>query len=402
LLDYLLSLTADILNLRHWQTNIPAEFETFYDQQKYATSQEYLKVNTQFGLLVATIDLLLLLIFWFAGGFSWLNDRVTALNLSLIPSGLIYIGALLLVKSILSLPFDLYSTFVIEERYGFNNSTVKTFFTDRLKALMLGVLVGAPLLALILLLFSRMGQWAWIFGWISVTLFSIILQVVAPIWILPLFNKFQPLEEGELKERIISYSSRVKYPLAGLYVMDGSKRSTKSNAFFTGMGKNKRIALFDTLMTQHTVDEIVAILAHEIGHYKKKHILINLGITILHSGFLLFLMSLFLSNPMLYQAFYMNSTPIYAGLLFFGMLYSPIEMILSLGIHAMMRKNEYQADHFAAVTTGSPDPLITALKKLTVNNMMNLTPHPAFVFINYTHPPVLQRITALRNITSIE
>jgi len=396
LLDFLLSLIADLLNLRSLQPQVPAEFQGVYDESKYQNSQNYTHVNTRFRLLVSAVDLLLLLIFWFCGGFNWLNHQVEALHLSLIWSGLLYIGFLILAKSLLSLPFDIYSTFVIEERFGFNKTSPLTFIMDRVKGALLGILIGAPLLSLVLFLFTTLGAWAWLYVWASVTLLSFMLQYLAPTLVMPLFNKFQPLQDGELKEAIVNYARTVSYPLAGVFVIDGSKRSSKSNAFFTGFGKKKRIALFDTLLQQHTVAEITAVLAHEIGHYKKKHILINLIFSTLHSGVLFFLLSLFLHHQPLFDAFYMDSAPIYAGLLFFGLLYSPIEMILAVGLHTLSRLHEFQADQFAAETTKAPEAMISALKKLTVNNLMNLTPHPFYVFINYSHPPVLERIKALK------
>jgi STE24 endopeptidase len=226
-----------------------------------------------------------------------------------------------------------------------------------------------------------------------VTLF---LQFIAPTWIMPLFNKFTPLEEGELRESIFSYARSVNFSLENLFVMDGSKRSTKSNAFFTGFGKHKRIALFDTLIEKHSVAELVSILAHEIGHYKKKHILQSMAISILHSGLMFFLLSIFISHKGLFDAFYMEQMSIYAGLIFFGMLYSPLELLLSIFLQIFSRKNEYEADRFAVETTDTPETMVNALKTLSVHNLSNLTPHPFYVFLNYSHPPVLERIQALR------
>lgn len=402
LLDFLLSLIADLLNLRSLQPLVPAEFRKIYDEHEYQNSQNYTRVNTRFRQLVSTFDLLLLLIFWLAGGFNWLNHQIEGFHLSLIWNGLLYIGILIFAKSLLSLPFDIYSTFVIEKRFGFNKTTPLTFISDRIKAALLGMIIGAPLLSLILFLFTALGASAWLYGWAVLTLLSFVLQYLAPTWILPLFNKFQPLQDGELKEAIVSYARSVSYPLAGLYVMDGSKRSSKSNAFFTGFGNKKRIALYDTLLQEHTIAEITAVLAHEIGHYKKKHIFNNLIIGTLHSGILFFLLSFFLHHQPLFDAFHMDSAPIYAGLLFFGLLYSPIEMVLAVGLHALSRRTEYQADQYAAETTNAPEALISALKKLTVNNLMNLTPHPFYVFINYSHPPVLERIKALKEFVKPE
>jgi STE24 endopeptidase len=376
---------------------LPGEFEGTYDAEAYENSQKYTQVYTRFGFLSGSISLIITLIFWFAGGFNYLDNIVRAWDLGAIGTGLIYIAILIVAKSILSLPFSLYTTFVIEERFGFNKTTLKTFFLDMLKGLFLGILLGGPLLAGLLYFFQMAGNIAWIYAWAVTTVFTLIVQFIAPTWIMPLFNKFTPLEDGELKDEILSYAEKVKFPLKGIFVMDGSKRSKKSNAFFTGFGKNKRIVLFDTLIENHTVGELVSVLAHEVGHYKKKHILKSMIISILHIGFMFYLLSLFLSQKGLFDAFYMDMMSVYAGLIFFGMLYTPIEMILSVIMQIFSRKNEYEADRFAAETTNESENMISALKKLSRDNLSNLTPHPFYVFLNYSHPPVLKRIEAIRS-----
>jgi STE24 endopeptidase len=310
-------------------------------------------------------------------------------------NGLFYIGILLIGYSLITLPFSIYRTFVIEERFGFNRTTPRTFLVDRIKDLGLAALLDAALLSGILALFEYAGYHAWIYCWIAVTVFSLILQYVAPTWIMPLFNKFTQLEPGELKEAILNYARSVDFPIKNVFVMDGSKRSSKSNAFFTGFGRSKRIALFDTLIKNHTVPELIAVLAHEIGHHKKKHILQDTIINILHAGVLFFVLSIFLGSPGLYDAFYMEQQSIYSGILFFGLLYTPLEMVLSVIMHALSRKNEYEADRFAAETIQHPQHLIEALKKLHTGNLSNLMPHPFYVFLNYSHPPLLQRMRAI-------
>ena len=304
----------------------------------------------------------------------------------------------MVAKSVISLPFSIYSTFVIEERFGFNKTTPKTFVLDLVKGLGLGLLIGMPLLAGILAFFMYTGDLAWLYAWIAITLFSLVMQYVAPTWIMPLFNKFTPLEEGELRTAIEEYTDKVDFPLQGLFVIDGSKRSSKSNAFFTGFGNNKRIALYDTLIENHTNDELVAVLAHEIGHYKKKHIIKGMITSVIQTGAMLFVLSIFLQAKGLFDAFYMDEMPVYAGLIFFGMLYAPIDMILSVFMQISSRKHEYEADEFAATTTGKPEDMIATLKKLSKDNLSNLTPHPFYVFLNYSHPPALQRIKAIREI----
>ncbi len=398
LIDFILGVISNRLNLKALSKKLPEEFEGVYDEQTYAKSQEYTRVQTKFGFLTGTFDLILLLVFWFAGGFNWLDQWARGFEFGVIVTGLIFIGVLILAKTIISLPFSIYSTFVIEEKFGFNKTTPKVFVLDRLKGLMLTIVIGAPLLAAIIAFFEFGGTWAWLYAWLAVTAFLLVMQYIAPNWIMPLFNKFEPLKDDELRKAIEEYAEKVDFPLQDVSVMDGSKRSSKSNAFFTGFGKNKKIALFDTLIEKHTTEELVAVLAHEIGHYKKKHIVKNMAISILHTGIMFGLLSIFLQVPALFEAFFMEEMSVYAGLLFFGLLYSPVETILSIGMQILSRKHEYEADEFAAKTISNEEEMVNALKKLSKDNLSNLTPHPFYVFLNYSHPPVLKRIKAIRKV----
>jgi len=395
--DFILNLVADYYNLKSLDKGLPKEFSDVYDEETYNKSQAYTKVRTKFGILTSAFNLSLLLFFWFAGGFDWLDQIVQGWHLGVIWTGLVYIGILILGRSILTLPFSIYSTFVIEEKFGFNKTTFKTFVMDMLKGLGLGIVLGGPLLAGILAFFTFIDQFAWLYAWGAVTIFTLFIQFIAPTWIMPIFNKFEPLEEGDLRQKIREYADKVNFKLEGIYVMDGSKRSSKSNAFFTGFGKNKRIALYDTLINNQTEDELVAVLAHEMGHYKKKHIIKNMLISILQTGIMFFLLSIFLNSQGLYNAFYMQQASVYAGLIFFGMLYAPIDLIVSIFMQIFSRKYEYEADAFAS-TTYKKEPMIQALKKLSKDNLSNLTPHPFYVFLNYSHPTVLQRIRAIRKV----
>jgi STE24 endopeptidase len=395
--NYLLNLISDLLNLRSIQAPLPEEFRDVYDEEKYRKSQDYTRVRTRFGLITSTFSLVLLLVFWFAGGFNWVDQLVRGFGYGTIPTGLMFVGILILAQTLISLPFSVYATFVIEERFGFNKTTPATFIADRLKGLMLTVLLGGPLLAGVIGIFEYFGTIAWLYAWIVVVLFTLFVQFIAPTWIMPLFNKFIPLEDGELRQAILSYADRVAFPLRGIYKIDGSRRSSKSNAFFTGFGRNKRIALFDTLIEKHSVPELVAVLAHEVGHYKKKHIPKNMVVSMLHTGAMLFLLSLFIRVPGLHEAFFMDDISVYAGLLFFGLLYSPIELVLSVVMQVVSRKHEFEADRYAADTTDDPESMVSALKKLSADNLSNLTPHPFHVFLHYSHPPVLQRIRAIRS-----
>ncbi len=395
-LEFALELAGNLLNLSTLKLELPPALHGIYNGEDYRKSQEYLRVRTRFGLLGSSFTLILLLVFWFSGGFNWLDQTIKGWHLIPLVTGLLYIGMLFLGYSLLTLPFRIYGTFAIEERFGFNRTTPPTFLLDQVKGLGIALVIGGILLTGILALFRYAGVYAWLYCWVSVIIFSLILQYVAPTWIMPLFNKFTPMVPGELKEAILSYTHSVDFPIKNVLVMDGSKRSSKSNAFFTGFGGNKRIAIFDTLIAQHSIPEIVAVLAHEVGHYKKKHILKGTIIGIIHTGIIFFLLSLSLNSPGLYTAFYMREESIYAGLIFFGLLYTPIESVLSLVMQMISRSNEYQADRFAARTIAEPNVLIGALKKLSANNLSNLTPHPFYVFLNYSHPPLRQRIEAIQ------
>lgn len=391
---FLLETIAEILNLKNLKSGLPDEFRDIYDNEKYEKSQDYTRVKTKFGFLGSTSGLILIIGFWLSGGYPWLDSLIAYHIEDQIFRGIAYIGILVLSQSLLSLPFSIYSTFVIEEKFGFNKTTAGTFVKDLLKSFSLGIILGLPFLGAVLWILYNAGEFAWLYGWAAVTAISLVMQYIAPVWIMPLFNKFTPLDDGVLKKAILDYSASVNYPVSNLFIMDGSKRSSKSNAFFTGFGKNKKIALFDTLIDKHDVGELVAILAHEIGHFKKGHIRKGMIIGIIHTGLMFWLLSIFLNEPGLFAAFGIETPSVYTGLIFFGMLYSPVETILSIVMNVFSRKNEYEADAFAA-DTYEPEHMISALKKLSGDNLSNLTPHPFYVFVNYSHPPVIERIKAI-------
>jgi len=396
--EFLLQRTADRLNLAVISDEIPEPFQGVIAPETYRQSQEYLRTHTSFGQFAAAFDLILLLVFWFCGGFAWIDNWTRTLGWGPVATGLVYIGLLAGLKAVVDQPFSLYATFVIEARFGFNQTNLSTWIKDRLKALLLAILLGVPLLGGVLVFFMYAGDAAWLWCWLLVTVFMIGVQFVAPTWIMPLFNRFEPLEEGELRDAITAYAASIGFPLEDIYVMDGSKRSSKSNAFFTGFGRHRRIVLFDTLIANHAVEELVAVLAHEMGHYKMRHILKMMTIGILQTGILLFLMSLTINTPALFEAFYVNQPSIHAGLVFFGLLYAPLDFFLGLIVQRISRIHEYAADRFAAETTENSGAMIEALKKLSVHNLSNLSPHPFYVFLNYSHPPVMQRIEALQKV----
>jgi STE24 endopeptidase len=398
ILDTLLNLIADILNLRQLRGELPPEFVDWYDPEQYLRSQRYLRERTRFGWVSGGFDLSVLMIFWFSGGFAYLDAWVRGLGFSPVFTGLIFIGTLVGFKVVLSQPFDAYATFGIEARYGFNRTTWPTYLLDRVKGLALGLMLGVPLLAIVLAFFEFAGANAWWLCWLATIVFMLLVQYIAPTWIMPLFNRFQPLEPGELRDAITDYARRIEFALDNIFVMDGSKRSTKANAFFTGFGRNRRIVLFDTLIRKHDTDELVAVLAHEMGHYKQKHILKMMSLGIVQSGLMFYLLSWFIRYPGLVEAFYVPQPSVYAGLIFFGLLYTPIDTVLSMAVQAMSRRHEYAADRFAVTTAPQGKALAGALKKLSVDNLSNLQPHPFYVFLNYSHPPVMERVRAIESL----
>lgn len=393
---FCLNALADFLNLKNLNQPLPEEFTDHFDTKKYDQSQAYLRTNTRFSFIVSVFDLVVILVFWFLEGFQIVDAFVRSLQFGPIVSGLIFIGILLGLKLLISLPFSLYSTFVIEEKFGFNKSTPRLFVTDLIKSILISILLGGILLSLVLGFLEFGGSQAWLLCWGISVLFMFAVQYIVPTWIMPLFNKFEPLEEGDLRDAILTYAASIDFSISNIFIMDGSKRSSKSNAFFTGFGKNKRIVFFDTLIKEQTQEELVSILAHEMGHYKKKHIIKRLIWGILQMGFIFYLLSVFISHEALFKAFFIEDASIYAGLVLFGMLYSPIDLFISIIMQISSRKDEYEADEFAAQTIGTGVHLIEALKKLSAHNLSNLTPHPLYVFLNYSHPPVLERINHLK------
>lgn len=398
LLDFLLNLTADLLNIRAASPTVPPEFEGVYDATDYARAQRYLRAGARLDLVFSATELAALLGFWLAGGFAGLDRAVRAVGWGPVPTGLLFIGALVLARAAIELPFRCYRVFVVESRFGFNRTTWRTFLLDILKTAALALVLGTPLLAVILLFFEYAGARAWLYCWAVTAGFILVMQFVAPAWILPLFNRFTPLEEGSLRQAIQALLARLNFPVRGLFVIDGSRRSTHSNAYVAGFGRFRRIALFDTLIARHSVPELVSIVAHELGHWKRKHVLLGTCLGVAHAGVLFGLLALFLRQPALHAAFGLQLVSAYAGLAFFSLLYTPVELALATGLNAVSRRNEYAADHFAATITDGPASLGTALKKLSVHNLSNLTPHWLTVLLHYSHPPILVRLAALRRL----
>jgi STE24 endopeptidase len=395
ILQFAVETLLDYLNARKFGDPLPEEVANVYSSEAYDRSMAYKKANYRFGLFSGSLSLALTLAFLIFGGFEWVDQFAMGMSENPISRALLFFGIILLGSGLLSLPFSYYQTFVIEEAFGFNTSSPALWLTDRLKSTFLMVFLGGGLLLLVIWFYRWSGSGFWIYAWGAISIFTLFMNLFYSRLIVPLFNKQVPLEDSSLKSRIEAYSRKVGFELKNIFVIDGSKRSTKANAYFSGFGKEKRITLYDTLIKDLDESEIVAVLAHEVGHYKKKHIVFNLIVSILLTGFTLYLLSVFINHPELSRAIGVSTPSFHAALLSFGLLYSPISEITGLVMNYISRRFEYQADNFARETFAA-EPLISSLKKLSRNNLSNLTPHPAYVFVHYSHPPLSRRIGNLK------
>ena len=410
-LDFILERFLEYLNTTRWSNKLPDELKGIYDEDQYGKSQQYLKVKQKFSWIISSFSFLVMLAVLVSGTFIWLDNLLRAYSENPILLAILFFGIIGLVSSVISIPFDVYSTFVIEEKFGFNKTTRKTFILDKLKGLLLGAIVGGGILAFVVWIYLSAGNNFWLIVWGVITLFMVFMAMFYSNLIVPLFNKQTPLDPGELRDAIEGFSQKVGFRLKNIYVIDGSKRSSKANAYFTGLGAKKRIVLYDTLINDHTTKELVAILAHEIGHYKKKHTRQGILISILQTGFMLFILSLFIRKDSWLAADLCQSLSGFSGevavpgfqlgILAFGLLYSPLSLLLGVADSFLSRKNEYSADRFAGDHVDATT-LQDALKKLSVNQLSNLRPHPLYVVFHYSHPPLLSRLEALEVLTQEE
>ncbi len=396
IVSYIVSRYLDFLNSKSRNKNIPEELKGIYDEERYEKSQKYGKAKDRLSFISSTFMLAVILFMLFSGGFNYIKEFAASVTDNEILRALIFFGILILVSDIITLPFQWYSVFVIEEKFGFNKMTVKTFITDKLKSWLAGGIIGGILLSAVVWFYLKTGNMFWIYAWISVSLFSVFMSMFYSNLIVPLFNKQTPLEPGELRDAIKEFSDKAGFKPKNIYVIDGSKRSAKANAYFSGLGHKKRIVLYDTLINDLTTDEIVAVLAHEIGHYKKKHVAINIISSVIQSGIMFYIFSLLVNSKELSAALGSDDISFELGLLAFGILYSPISGIISMLMNILSRRHEFEADAFAC-KFGQANGLISGLKKLTSKNLSNLTPHPAYVFFYYSHPTLYQRIKAMKN-----
>ena len=393
-IDFVIERILSFVNSRNREKKIPPELEGIYDSEKYRKSQEYQAEQERFSQITSTFSYVLIITLLLTSGFGLLDDWLREYAAFNPVRTLMFFGVLFIASDLLNTPFQIYSTFVIEEKYGFNKTTPRTFILDKIKGYLLTAFLGALLLGALIFLVMQFGSGFWIYFWIVITVFMLFMNMFYTTLIMPLFNKLVPLENGDLKAAIEKYSSKVNFPLKNIFVVDGSKRSAKANAFFSGLGKKKKIVLYDTLIENHSIEELVAVLAHEAGHFKKKHIIFSMIFGILQTGLMLYLLSLMINSSEVSWALGGQTTALHLNMLAFGILYSPISTLLGILSNMYSRKNEYEADEYA-VSTYAKEPLQTALKKLTSDNLSNLLPHPWYVFVHYSHPTLLQRLTAM-------
>jgi len=394
ILNFLFETILNYLNAKHFKDKIPDLLNDIYDDDDYKKSQDYKKSNYNFVLFQSIISFTGLIIFFFIDGFKLLNDFILQFTNNQILISLLYFGVIMVVTSILSIPFSYYQSFVIEERFGFNKMSKKLFVKDKIRGFLLTIIIGGLVLTPIIWFYLKFPKSFWLYTWVLITVFSFFMNLFYTSLILPIFNKLTPLDDGDLKNQLEIFAKKVNFKLDNIFLIDGSQRSSKANAFFSGFGSHKKVVLYDTLLNQLSNEEIVGVLAHEIGHYKKKHIIYNLLLMIIQTGIMLFILSLFINNNLLAESVGLQHTYFHIGLIVFAILYTPISVITGLFMNILSRKFEYQADNFAK-KCGYSNTLISALKKLSKMSYSNLTPHPSYVFINYSHPTMLERIINL-------
>lgn len=397
LLEFALERVLAFLNIKQAKNELPDLLRDIYDPEKYARQQEYFKTNTRFGMLTSTFSFLVTLLMYSLGGFAWVDGCVSSVLVHAVFTPVLFFGVLFIANDLIGIPFDLYDTFVIEQKFGFNKVTPRLFVLDKLKGYAMTIVLGGGILSLVVWIYTLTPTYFWLLAWSVITLFSLFMTMFYSEIIVPIFNKQTPLPEGELRSAIEQFASVSGFKLNNIFVIDGSKRSTKANAYFSGLGAKKRIVLYDTLMDKMTTDEIVAVLAHEVGHYKHKHTLKNLLVSLPTTLLLFFVFGLILQSDALAQSLGGTVASFHLNALAFSILYSPVSMMLDLLGNVLSRKYEYQADAYAA-QFGYGEQLISGLKKLSATSLSNLTPHPWYVFFHYSHPTLLQRMRAMHNL----
>ena len=396
-LDFVLERVLESLNSKHMSPVLPDSLKGIYEEKEYSRFQSYKRENGRLDSWSSGVGFGVMIVFLVAGGFGWYNSWVVSLTDSVVWQTILFVVGLSVVSSVLDIPFDYYATFRIEEKYGFNKTTRRVYWLDTVKELFLSLVLGGVLLALVVWFYTWAGTYFWLYAWGAVTLFSVFMAMFYSQLIVPLFNKQTPLQEGSLRNKIQAFAGKVGFKLDNIYVIDGSKRSTKANAYFTGLGPKKRVVLYDTLIDELTEEEIVAVLAHEVGHYKKRHTLRSMVVSVIQMGVLFWLFSSCVNNVALSEALGGDRVYFQLGLIAFAILYSPVNLILGIGMNVWSRSNEYEADAFAA-RYYEGDYLVSGLKKISVKSLSNSTPHPLYEYVYYSHPSLLKRIDAIKRI----
>jgi len=393
--DYFWEQFLSYLNRSRMSPFMPKELEGIYDPAEYARQQAYQKENSYFAMISGGFSFVITGAFLWYGGIGWLDELIRMHIGNVILLSVVFFWAISICSWIIGIPFEWYDTFVIEQKYGFNKTTSRTFAADQVKGTALTLVLEAIVITLLAVIYEYIDNYSWLWAWAAVSIFTFTVSFFYSEWIVPIFNKQTPLEEGELRSAIESYAQKASFPIRNIYIIDGSKRSTKSNAYFTGFGKKKRVVLYDTLLNDLSIEEIVAVLAHEIGHYKKRHVIYTMITSLATVGFLLWVFTLFLNSPAIAYALGGKTPSLHLSLVGFSLLYSPLSEILSFASHYISRKHEYAADNFTAAH-GMGEMLISALKKISSKSLSNLTPHPFVVFWAYSHPTLLQRMHKIR------
>jgi STE24 endopeptidase len=392
--EYVLTRILAYLNQQSWAAAIPAELAASFTPESHDKARAYSRDKYYLGLITTSISLLLSLVFLLGGGYAWIDDCARGISAYYIVQGWVFWGITVGITMLVDLPFEWYTTFVLEQRYGFNKTTISTFVLDKLKGILLAIVIGGAVYALLAWLFQALGDWFWIAGWIVVSAITLFFAAFYTSLILPLFNQLTPLEDGPLRTQIEQYARAVSFPLTNIMLMDGSKRSNKANAFFIGLGNSKSIVLYDTLVHDMSVPEVVSVLAHEVGHYQHKHIRVSMVLNVVQMGLMFMLFGMIARQPYMAEALGASQNSFYLSLITFTMLYSPISMLLGIGMNVLSRKHEYEADAYAA-STYHREPTVSALLKLYINHLDQPSPSPAYVFVHYSHPTLLERIRAL-------
>ena len=396
LFNYVFSNILELINSKNWKTHIPDEVKDFYDEKKYNKAREYKIETGRISFFSGTISFLISFgLIWFKG-YGYISNYIDLNFNSAFVKTSVFFLFFYLINFIISIPFSYYSTFYIEEKYGFNKTTIKTFILDKIKSVALSFLIGGTLIFLAMLVLDLFEKGYWLYLWIGLSAFVVFLNMFYAQLIVPIFNKLTPLDNGLLREKIEKYADKVGYSLKNIFVIDGSKRSTKANAFFSGLGPKKTIALYDTLIEKHSDEELVAVLAHEVGHFKKKHILLTLIISIIQLGLMSYLFEVCMSYNNIAEALGSSEMNFHIGLIAFSFVFSPIGLIIGIFLNILSRKNEFEADDYAK-TTYDGNALQLALKKLSVDTLSNLYPHPLYVFVHYSHPPLIKRLSNLKS-----